>query len=580
MLSTARIRTMLLAIAAAPLLGSTAVPALYAQVWTVRKGYVSGTVRDTAGAPQTGAIVQVLSTDARLISSAVTDLRGRYRIANLPPGSYHLRASAALFLPAEKSGLTIRGGSRSVVDLTLSTLFSISDWIPAQRRAADEPEDDWMWTLRSSANRPTLRFSDDPNLGISSSAATESRKRAIATSGRVAVTSADGLFAHGGVHQAMTLTRMEGDGNTQMFRAEFSGSRSPYPVASSADVTTGMQGKVGYNGYSRSLVSYHSHPELVGKNGVTGLQAASFRSAERFLFGDTLVVDGGSLMREVNMGGNGIAMLPFVSIAVRPAKHLTVRYDYANAPEMQSFDDLDRVDVELPVAYSVNGHMRTERASHQAVALSAHSDRTVVEIAVFHNRNTATHLSGSGLLAASDLNTSNVVADPTTQTFRALAPSYSSVGYRVTVSQKLTANLTLAGEMENGSALVALDSAVQNLASAMASLQSQRATSVAVSLDGRVLRSGTRIRASYRWQPEQTLTAVDSFRSYGDPAYLSIRLRQPLRLAGFLPGGMEAVVDVTNLLAQGYQPFVSGDGHTLYLAQAPRMLQGGLAFTF
>jgi hypothetical protein len=48
----------------------------------------------------------------------------------------------------------------------------------------------------------------------------------------------------------------------------------------------------------------------------------------------------------------------------------------------------------------------------------------------------------------------------------------------------------------------------------------------------------------------------------------------------WLPAGLEATVDVTNLLEQGYRPFLSADGRTLYLAQAPRSLQAGLAFTF
>jgi hypothetical protein len=30
-------------------------------------------------------------------------------------------------------------------------------WLPIERRSADEPDDDWKWTLRSTANRPLLR---------------------------------------------------------------------------------------------------------------------------------------------------------------------------------------------------------------------------------------------------------------------------------------------------------------------------------------------------------------------------------------------------------------------------------------
>jgi hypothetical protein len=43
---------------------------------------------------------------------------------------------------------------------------------------------------------------------------------------------------------------------------------------------------------------------------------------------------------------------------------------------------------------------------------------------------------------------------------------------------------------------------------------------------------------------------------------------------------MEATLDVTNLLAQGYRPVLTSDGHMLFMAQAPRTMQGGLAFTF
>jgi outer membrane receptor protein involved in Fe transport len=53
-----------------------------------------------------------------------------------------------------------------------------------------------------------------------------------------------------------------------------------------------------------------------------------------------------------------------------------------------------------------------------------------------------------------------------------------------------------------------------------------------------------------------------------------------VRCGGILPPGFEATIDVTNLLAQGYQPYLSADGRTLYLAQTPRTIRGGLSFTF
>jgi len=40
------------------------------------------------------------------------------------------------------------------------------------------------------------------------------------------------------------------------------------------------------------------------------------------------------------------------------------------------------------------------------------------------------------------------------------------------------------------------------------------------------------------------------------------------------------LVDLRNLLAQGYVPVIAPDGHTVYLMQSARSVRGGLAFTF
>jgi hypothetical protein len=99
-------------------------------------------------------------------------------------------------------------------------------------------------------------------------------------------------------------------------------------------------------------------------------------------------------------------------------------------------------------------------------------------------------------------------------------------------------------------------------------------------LKGKVLLTGTSVRASYRWQPAHLVTAVAPYEAAGDPGYLSFYVRQALRWGDRLPAGLEATVDVTNLLAEGYQPFLSADGRTLFLAQSARTVQGGLSFTF
>jgi hypothetical protein len=43
---------------------------------------------------------------------------------------------------------------------------------------------------------------------------------------------------------------------------------------------------------------------------------------------------------------------------------------------------------------------------------------------------------------------------------------------------------------------------------------------------------------------------------------------------------IEALLDVRNLLAQGYRPYLLNDGSMLVFAQDQRSFGGGIAFTF
>jgi hypothetical protein len=101
-----------------------------------------------------------------------------------------------------------------------------------------------------------------------------------------------------------------------------------------------------------------------------------------------------------------------------------------------------------------------------------------------------------------------------------------------------------------------------------------------IALSGTAEGTGTRWRASYRWQPESTVTQVAPFAVDASEPYLNVYIRQPIWVNRQGPGGVEAQVDLRNLLAEGYQPFLTSDGSRLYFAQAQRCVRGGLAFTF
>jgi hypothetical protein len=151
----------------------------------------------------------------------------------------------------------------------------------------------------------------------------------------------------------------------------------------------------------------------------------------------------------------------------------------------------------------------------------------------------------------------------------------------VVLQHKFSSDLTATLDYAYGGALD-LNKQDVELQSAQQFISTQHHHAVAAKFSGTVPRSHTRWVASYRWVNGSSLTPVDMFNAcpgQSDP-YLNIFIRQPIPGIGSLPGHMEAVVDVRNLLAQGYVPVMGQDGETVYLVQAARSVRGGVAFTF
>src|SRR5271168_1013397 len=220
---------------------------------------VSGVVRDAQGVAQLGALVQVIADDSAVLGTAFTDLHGRYLIPHLVPGKYGVRASAALFVPAMRDNLQLRAGAQAIVNLTLNTLFESATWIPAERRKADEPSDDWKWTLRSAANRPILRLAEDGDGILVSSSVTESPSKR-SSRARTEMTAGDGGFGSSGVHDVFVLDRTLDDGAGLTLHADIGKQPGATAVGPSTEVAAGYETRLGFTGAGRAVVSYQSHP--------------------------------------------------------------------------------------------------------------------------------------------------------------------------------------------------------------------------------------------------------------------------------------------------------------------------------
>ncbi len=545
---------------------------------------VTGIVRDVQGIAQAGALVQVMTAGLDAPRTAFTDLHGRYSIAGLVPGKYAVQASAALFISSTKDNLQLRPGRWAVVNLTLATLFDASAWLPAERRKTDEPGDDWKWTLRSTANRPMLRMLDDGSPVLVSSSAAENRREQIRT--KEAVSSSNGEFGHGGTHTILSQNREMMDGSDLLIRMDVGLPSVPIGIGPSTEIDAGFGRQIGFAGAARTVVSYQNHPEIIRSGGGSdvglGIASMQMASAEQMALGDTIKVEAGSEVYAVRTIRTVAGARPFIRVAMQPTGAWTVGYRMATSRELQSFADLDAIQRDVPVAVTNGKTVDVEHGNHQEVSLSRKAGPGLAQVAYYHDAINHPAIGGGGLLdAGASAGAEGVLEDPSTASFRFLGPGYSASGVNVMLSEPLSQGLWAAVEYSTGSALSGRGLGDgMSLSDAAGSLQKISGQSATFALKGRVVKSGTRIRAAYRWQPAGLVTAIDPYRAFSDQAYLSFSVRQPIHVGRMLPSGLEGVVNVTNLLAQGYRPFLSSDGNTLFLAQSPRTLEAGLSVTF
>ena len=541
---------------------------------------VSGVVRDTQGVAQMGAMVQVLAAGSASVATAFTDMYGRYRIANLVPGKYQVRATAALFVPATRSNLQLATGMRATVNLTLNMLSDPTAWLPAKRRTADEPTDDWTWTLRSSANRPILRMLDDGEIVLMSDNGHENGSKGPAKR-RVAVAGGSGGFGQGGEHSLLAVDRQNQNGTDLMLRTNVAVSQDGRTATT--EMGAGYQRRGPLGNASRMVANYASHPEM-STTGGSGMQVVRVANAQRMELGDGIDVEAGGTVYAIHMVGNAVASRPFLKVAVHPGEVWAVEYKLATSRDLQGFAGLDSIDAELPVAVMADGKLAVEGGTHQEISYSRKLGGGAITAAAYHDDIDHPVIAGTGRMGPAELGlggrSSGVVMDTLTDSFRFLGAGYSSNGVRLTVSEPLTSSLWAALEYASGTALTPGDVTAETLPELTANMHTGLGEAVTGALKGQIQQTGTKLRASYRWQPRHLVTPVNSYGTLSDQAFLSFYVRQAVRWGDKLPQGLEATVDVTNLLAEGYRPFLSADGRTLYLAQSPRTVQAGLSFTF
>ncbi len=551
--------------------------------WTgaVQRASVTGIVRDAAGSPQVGALVELLGPNLAVIAHTFTDDRGRYALPQVAPGTYEVKASGSFFLPTLRENLRLLATSRLVVNLTLNTLYQAFQWLPAQPRPADEPKDDWNWTLRLSTNRPLLRVLDD-DAGGAAMVLVSDGGGADSPSRRVTVRSGSNRFGDGGMHQDVELERSHDDSHQLILRTELSQTES-----ATVSTTAAYLRQLGPGTAMITVASFSERPDVISSHG-SGLQVMTLRSAMTTTLGPGLEAQVGNELEAVHLGQTLSATHPFAGVTMHHAG-TTVRYRLASSPDVEEASELDHDATLAPRVSERDGSLNFEQGLHQSLDVEHTFGRWTGGVTYFHDAiahplvggGVAT-VGGSAGISAADETSGNILYDPATQLIEVSGQGYSGDGVLAIARDQLSPDTWISLRYAIGQALSMESSGpgAQSLASAVRLMRPHTSPMLAASVGSSAHRTKTEWRASYRWQPSDTLTQVAPFDGSAPEAYLSFHMRQPIYMHYMGLHGMQAIVDVRNLLAQGYRPFLSQDGSTLYFAQAERCVEGGLSFSF
>jgi len=514
-----------------------------------------------------GAVVEILGA-AHYSLTVFTDAAGYYTANGLLPGSYTLRVSAPSFLPAMREKLGLRPGGSLSVNVTLSTLLGMMQLGPV-RTLPDE--DDWKWTLRSVANRPILRVFDDPSAQVEKEGPEMRGSLSF-----VAGSEAGGYGTGSDMSAGFTLERsMFSDGQLSLSGNVAYGSTLPAAVLRTSYSRRMFDGSTPSVGLTLRRFA-PSDPNLHN----AALQALALSAGDDFALGDVLELKFGSELQTIQFLGRINAFRPHAAADLHLSSDTVVEYSYQTSrPDARAEKGFDSAPADMsetdPRVSLVNFAPRIESAHHNEISVSHRMGNNRVQLAAYSDRIDNTVLTGVGEVTAAGR---FLLPDISSGTFSYAGPALNTSGVRVVLQHKFASDLTATVDYAFGGALDLSRSDV-SLPQAEQWISNQRRHAVAAKFSGKFSHTHTRWIASYRWINGQALTPVDMFNASAGQTepFLNVFIRQPIPAFG---GHMEALIDVRNLLAQGYVPVLGRDGRTLYLVDSARSVRGGVAFNF
>jgi len=560
---------------------------------------ILGEVHNPVGIVQMGAKVFLYNRYDQLVRQTITNEAGKFGFDALPADSYSIRVTLASFVPAIRRNIAVAAGSESVLNINLAAMLSTVELMSAPSPGTILT-DDWKWVLRASqATRPVLRFTPDAKQQKSRSSSAMFSK----TNGMLRLSAGEGESITGGSQQDLgtafaVSTSIRDSGQVRLSGNLALMQNSGLPSAGFR--TTYTKDKDGATGPQVSLTVRQVYlPMLAGSGPLsdqqTGpvLRTASLGTMDKIDLLDSLRLEYGfnldsvSFLQRLNhgspfarasydLGEDGMLRLAF-SGGTQPSQLASYDGQIAASDLNQDLAALSL----LPRVSQRDGETKLQRSETFEAGYELAVGRRKFSANIYREQlsDAAYTMSAPpGFMSSSD-----VLPDLDSRSFVFNVGDYQRSGYSGAVTQAVGdhAELTLAAG--RGGALVA-DS--QEATSTKGddirnSMHKEQRPWVTMRASADVPWLGAHLSTSYGWTDFRSLMPAHislTEKTYQDTGW-NFYARQPLPGMGGRRGRLEAMVEVRNMLAQGYLPLTVG-GRRAILTNSPRALRGGLNFIF
>jgi carboxypeptidase family protein len=549
-------------------------------------GKLAGVVRDRAGTPQLGASVEVMPEAMGLAAAAsqafLTNTKGVFQGDQLTPGLYTVRVTLAGFLPTLEKHVRIDPNLTTVLRVRLESMFASLEQLRRQPAAVNAEPDDWKWVLRSAPNlRPVLEWTDDDGnvpsvVTYDTGVNRQARMRLEMTDGARRLASASNIAAAPAT--AFAYDQKIGG----MSRLILAGQMSYDETAPGGGIATIW--------LPTGTLGAGPHTAVVLREAKVASGGPVFRGA-RIDQGGTIALGERTMLRYggeyvyVGLGAAASSVRPRAELKIRANDNWTASVIFASMPsgptpleaEVPEGDgilaaSLGELDA-FPALLWRNGKPVLQSGWHEEISTERKlGPRARFQVAAFHddNRHVAVYGRGDGLPAA------DYFQDFFSSGFAYDGGSSSSFGARVALREKFGNDTEVTAVYAFAGALSPADDSESLLRDV---LRTQARHSLGAGISTRISKTGTRVETSYKWLSGTVVSRVDLYGEslYQLDPYLHIGVRQPL--PKFALGRWEAIADCDNLLAQGYVPANTRDGHVT-LVPALRTFRGGLSVQF